>query len=356
MSVIITNVVKEFEDAGGRTVRAVDDVSLEVRAGEFVTLLGPSGCGKTTTLRMIAGFELPTSGTIRIAGKDMTRVPAHARDTPMVFQSYALFPHLSVRDNASFGLEMRKMDMARARAKVDELAALMGLSELLERSPHQLSGGQQQRVALLRALVTEPKVLLFDEPLSNLDARLRVGMRTEIRKIQRRAGITGIYVTHDREEAMVLSDRIVVMERGKIAQTGTPRDVYGRPETRFVATFLGDATFVPGEVLRRESAGVLVSCPLGQVSCSTGSAVEAGAKVELVVRPEVVRVEPLRSDGVGARAIVKTVTYLGAEVAYELELAGTPLLGHMPANEATELAEGAEVTLTLDGPVHALGA
>ncbi|MCK6549103.1 ABC transporter ATP-binding protein [Myxococcota bacterium] len=356
MSVILSHVVKEFEDAGGRTVRAVDDVSLEVRAGEFVTLLGPSGCGKTTTLRMIAGFELPTSGTITIDGKDMTRVPAHARDTPMVFQSYALFPHLTVRDNALFGLQMRKIEKARARAKVDELAALMGLSELLDRSPHQLSGGQQQRVALLRALVTEPKVLLFDEPLSNLDARLRVGMRTEIRKIQRRAGITGLYVTHDREEAMVLSDRIVVMESAKIAQVGTPRDVYGKPATRFVATFLGDATFVPGTVVRREGAGVVVDCPMGQVSCSTGSTeLAAGAKLELVVRPEVVRVEPLRA-GVGARAIVRTVTYLGAEVSYELELAGTPLLGNMPANEATELAEGAEVSLTLDGPVHALAA
>jgi iron(III) transport system ATP-binding protein len=323
MSIKLASLVKEYKGADGKTVRAVDSVSLTIAEGELVTLLGPSGCGKTTTLRMIAGFEQPTSGEIWIGDRKLSDVPAHQRDTPMVFQSYALFPHLTVRDNAIFGLSMRKIGRAEASRRVEELARSMGLSDLLDRAPHQLSGGQQQRVALLRALVTEPRVLLFDEPLSNLDARLRVSMRAEIRRIQRRAGVTAVYVTHDQEEAMVLSDRIVVMENGRIAQVGAPRDVYARPASMFVATFLGEASFLDAKVIERQGPRLLVESVLGRCAIDDARDITNGRSVTLVVRPESLR---LSREPSGMRARIRTVTDLGAQVLYELDLSGTILL------------------------------
>ncbi|MGO1414082.1 MAG: ABC transporter ATP-binding protein, partial [Microbacterium gubbeenense] len=227
---------------------AVESIDLDIEPGEFVTLLGPSGCGKTSTLRMIAGFETLTEGTIDLDGVDISGMPPNRRPMSMVFQSYALFPHLSVRDNVSYGLKLKKMSASRIAEDVDGILAIMNLSGLADRAPHQLSGGQQQRVALARALVMRPKVLLFDEPLSNLDAKLRVQMRHEIRLLQRRLGITSIFVTHDQDEAMTMSDRIVVMSKGCIEQVGAPSEVYRRPASMFVADFIGRANFLDAEV------------------------------------------------------------------------------------------------------------
>ncbi len=353
MSVRVNGLVKEFVDAHGNVQRAVDGVSLEVGEGELVTLLGPSGCGKTTTLRMIAGFEAPDAGTIYILGRDVTREPPHRRNTPMVFQSYALFPHLTVRENAAYGLVTRGLDRASARARVEKMAQAMGLGDYLDRSPHQLSGGQQQRVALLRALVTEPKVLLFDEPLSNLDAQMRVQMRAEIRRVQKTLGVTALYVTHDQDEAMTLSDRIVVMEKGRVAQIGPPREVYARPRSRFVASFLGEATFVPADVLGRESGTVVVDGPLGRLALPDPGLPGDARKITLVVRPEVVKLFDGRAP---LRGTVRSAVFLGASAHYEITVNGVLLNARVsnPIHEAV-FPEGAEVPVSLDGrAVHAL--
>ena len=248
-SVRIENVTKAFRDPStGRENIVVSDVSLDIAPGELVTLLGPSGCGKTTTLRMVAGFELPTSGRILIGGEDVTPLPPNRRDTAMVFQSYGLFPHMNVRENVAYGLKLRKIPTPETTARVNDMLAMVGLAGYGDRPPSRLSGGQQQRVALARSLIVEPGVLLLDEPLSNLDALLREQMRVEIRKLQRSLAITAIYVTHDRVEAMSLSDRIVVMRAGKIVQTGTPQEIYRNPTSVFTAGFVGKATFFPGTV------------------------------------------------------------------------------------------------------------
>src|SRR5690606_32920217 len=241
----LVHVSKQFQDRGGSgQVLAVDDFTLDIHSGEFVTLLGPSGCGKTTTLRMIAGFETPTQGQILLDGQDITYQAPNNRDMALVFQNYALFPHMTVFDNVAYGLQVRRLPRNVIREKVREVLAMMGLSGMEERRPNQLSGGQQQRVALARSLVTEPRILLFDEPLSNLDAKLRVQMRSEIHRLQRRLNITSIYVTHDQVEAMALSDRLGVMNEGRVEQRGSPRDIYRFPMTRFVAEFIGRANFL----------------------------------------------------------------------------------------------------------------
>jgi iron(III) transport system ATP-binding protein len=260
---------------------AVDDVSLDVADGEFLTLLGPSGCGKTTTLRMIAGFLSPDTGDIWFGDRRMTEVPPHQRNTAMVFQSYALFPHMSVADNVGFGLMMRKVPKAERDRRVAEAIEIVSLTGLEKRRPGQLSGGQQQRVALARAIVTRPDILLFDEPLSNLDAKLRERVRIEIRELQKRLGITSIYVTHDQDEALVMSDRIVVMNKGRIEQIGEPGSIYRRPKTAFVADFLGLANIVDGAL----EAGGRVNTPIGalQVADVTDVAVH---QVKICWRPE----------------------------------------------------------------------
>ena len=249
-SVTLENVSKVFKDPqSGRDVVAVDGANFTIAPGELVTLLGPSGCGKTTTLRMIAGFELPTTGRIRIDTEDITLLPPNKRDTAMVFQSYGLFPHMNVFDNVAYGLRLRKVPQKELSERVMRYLGMVGLGDLAKRPPSRLSGGQQQRVALARSLIVEPSVLLLDEPLSNLDALLREQMRVEIRRIQKSLGITAAYVTHDRVEAMSLSDRIIVMNGGKIVQIGTPHQVYRDPADAFVAGFIGKVAFFPAAVL-----------------------------------------------------------------------------------------------------------
>lgn len=265
---------------------AVQDTTLEIEAGSFVTLLGPSGCGKTTTLRMIAGFESPDEGEIYLGDEPINELTPNKRDTAMVFQSYALLPHYNIFDNVAYGLKLRKVPKDEIKERVTKILELVELSGMETRMTNQLSGGQQQRVALARALVIEPSVLLFDEPLSNLDAKLRVSMRTEIRKIQQRVGITAIYVTHDQSEAMALSDKIIVMSKGKVAQMGTPQEIYYHPVDEFVADFIGEANFLKGKVVSKDgSSGVVDINGTNIVVPEIGKA-EAGGECTLVLRPE----------------------------------------------------------------------
>ncbi len=320
------NISKEYITHDGKSLfKAVDNISLDINAGDFVTLLGPSGCGKTTTLRMIAGFEIPTSGEIYIGNKKINNVPPNNRDTAMVFQSYALFPHYSVFDNVAYGLRLNKSKVSNGniKSKVEEVLSLVNLDGLESRSPNQLSGGQQQRVALARALVMEPEVLLFDEPLSNLDAKLRAYMRTEIRKIQRRLNLTSIYVTHDQVEAMSMSDKIIIMNKGRIEQVGTPQEIYQHPKTSFVADFIGRANIVEGTVRKIESETVNVDL-FGntlRIPAAAEKEYEIDQKVKLVIRPESISVgKKGQLDGV-----VTMSTYMGSRQEYSVSVNGYPL-------------------------------
>ena len=243
--------------------KAVDDVSINIAPGQFVALLGPSGCGKTTTLRMIAGFESPDEGEIYLGDEAINALTPNKRDTAMVFQSYALFPHMNIFDNVAYGLKLRGVSKEEIRRRVFEMLDLVGLEGMENRYTNQLSGGQQQRVALARALVVEPGVLLFDEPLSNLDAKLRVQMRTEIRRIQQQLGITAVYVTHDQSEAMSIADTIIIMKKGIIAQMGSPREIYYNPDSEFVADFIGEANFIRGQVIDRQDGTLTVDINSG---------------------------------------------------------------------------------------------
>jgi iron(III) transport system ATP-binding protein len=321
MFVVLEDVVKVFPARGGSgEVVAVDHVDIEIEQGELVTLLGPSGCGKTTTLRLIAGFEFPTQGTISLDGNVINDEPPHKRDMSMVFQSYAIFPHLSVYENMAYGLKVQRLPKDEVRQRVAEAMALVELTGLENRAPNQLSGGQQQRVALARALVMEPKVLLMDEPLSNLDAKLREQMRTEIRRIQKRLGITSVYVTHDQVEAMTLSDRIVVMNEGKIEQIGPPIAIYRQPQTRFVADFIGRANFVEATV-RDAVDGQLTVDALGTtmtIGAPPGTFKE-GQSATLVVRPEMVEIDHPQAQVEG---IVRIANYLGNVVEYDVDVGG----------------------------------
>jgi len=321
MFLVLEDVVKVFPARGGSgEVVAVDHVNIEIGQGELVTLLGPSGCGKTTTLRLVAGFEFPTQGTIALDGKVINDEPPHKRDMSMVFQSYAIFPHLSVYENMAYGLKVQRLPKSEVRERVAKAMALVELSGLENRAPNQLSGGQQQRVALARALVMEPKVLLMDEPLSNLDAKLREQMRTEIRRIQKRLGITSVYVTHDQVEAMTLSDRIVVMHEGKIEQIGPPTEIYRKPKTRFVADFIGRANFVEATV-RDARDGHLVVDALGTTMtvASPSESFKEGQTAMLVVRPEMVEID---HPGAQVEGIVRIANYLGNVVEYDVEVGG----------------------------------
>jgi ABC-type Fe3+/spermidine/putrescine transport system ATPase subunit len=321
----------------GRTA-AVDDVTLHAEAGKLTTLLGPSGCGKTTTLRMIGGFYEPDRGTIHIGDTLANGVPAHARSTRTVFQSYALFPHMTVFENVAFGLRATRVPRGEIDPRVRDALELVGLTPFAQRSSGQLSGGQQQRVAFARALVTRPEVLLLDEPLSNLDAKLRIHMRGEIRSLQQELGITTIYVTHDQEEAMSLSDHVVVMHQGRIEQQGAPHDIYERPASRFVADFIGTSNFVEARALRVGSEGIEVEALGTRLHLEPPAAsVAAGERVLLVLRPEHLFVEDAHSDGgIGFGGTVVSVAYLGAVAEYDVDLDG-----------------GARVTVSSPAPVGA---
>ena len=278
----LKNVVKSFD--GEPPV--LKNVSLDVYDNEFLTLLGPSGCGKTTTLRMIAGFESPDEGEIYLGDEAINAMTPNKRDTAMVFQSYALLPHYNIFDNVAYGLKLRKLDKATIKEKVTNILKLVGLEGMEARMTNQLSGGQQQRVALARALVLEPGVLLFDEPLSNLDAKLRVSMRTEIRRIQQEAGITAIYVTHDQSEAMALSDEIIIMEKGVVAQIGTPEEIYYHPASEFVADFIGEANFLRGKLSDKQGDSGIVTVEGTPVDVVGVAGHPAGKDCTLVLRPE----------------------------------------------------------------------
>jgi iron(III) transport system ATP-binding protein len=293
-------------------VVAVNAVSFTIEAGHLVTLLGPSGCGKTTTLRMIAGLEVPSAGKILIGGEDVTRLPPSARDVSMVFQSYALFPHMNVMENVSYGLA--GLPKAVQREKAHEGLRLVGLEGYEERLPSELSGGQQQRVACARALVLEPRVLLFDEPLSNLDAKLRRRMRDDIRELQQGLGLTSVYVTHDQEEALAVSDRIIVMNQGTIAQEGSPADLYERPADAFVADFIGGANLVRCEVVGRQGGNAVVR--LGPLTLNLPSPLQPQEAI-LVVRPSSVRLQ-VEAALNAVPAEIRKATYLGSHWDYTL--------------------------------------
>lgn len=278
----LKNLTKKFDD-----VVAVDHVNLEVEEGEFVTLLGPSGCGKTTTLRTIAGFYVPDEGEVYFNDRLMNNVPPNKRNTAMCFQSYALFPHMNVWENIAFGLKMRKVPEEEQKKRVQRALEMLSLVGFEKRKPAQLSGGQQQRVALARAIVTEPDILLFDEPLSNLDAKLRIQVRVEIREMQKRLGITSIYVTHDQDEALAISDRIVVMNQGHIEQVGDPHTIYLYPKTAFVAGFIGIANIFTGRIVERSGGRFLLDTPFGRVRLvAEGVEAKVGEEVRFSFRPE----------------------------------------------------------------------
>jgi iron(III) transport system ATP-binding protein len=322
MSVRLVDIRKEFPDPereGGTTV-AVKDMNLAIRDGEFITLLGPSGCGKTTSLRMIAGFEIPTRGEIWIGDTMVNDIPPNKRDTTMVFQSYAIFPHMSVEQNVGFGLELKGRPKAEIAREVAKVMDVMGITELGKRRPDQLSGGQQQRVALARAVVNRPRVLLFDEPLSNLDAKLRETMRVEIRRIQQTFGITSVYVTHDQAEAMTVSDRIVVMEKGLVMQVGTPFEIYSRPTCQFVADFIGKVNLFPVTVVKigenailRDSKGVEI------LAQSVDPEIKPGMNALLMVRPESLVLGENAEGRMYGEGVVTKAVYLGSVVEYEID-------------------------------------
>lgn len=331
----LNKVTKEFRK-DKNIVRAVDAIDLSVNEGEMVVFLGPSGCGKTTTLRMVAGFEIPTSGTITIKGEEMTNVPVNKRGIGFVFQNYALFPHMSVGANVAYGLKSRGERDADIAPKVKSSLELVGLAGAENRFPNQLSGGEQQRVALARVLVMEPKLLLMDEPLSNLDAKLRIHMRTEIRRIQKKLGITCLYVTHDQSEALTVADRIMIMNKGKVEQIGTPLDIYANPRSIFVADFIGQANVVKLTLANVAEGMASAALPGGGMFSARAlrqDELAAGKRAALIVRPEHISVsfaantnDPKEDEGANTKKVlipakVLTSTFVGTHVEYGLALA-----------------------------------
>ncbi len=350
VAIRLVDVVKRFGD-----VTAVDHIDLEVQDGEFFSLLGPSGCGKTTTLRMIGGFEQPTSGLIELQGEDVTWLPAYKRNVNTVFQNYALFPHLTIYENVAFGLRRKGIRDAEVKTRVSEMLALVELPGFEKRKPTQISGGQAQRVALARALINKPAVLLLDEPLGALDLKLRKQMQVELKRIQQEVGITFIYVTHDQEEAMTMSDRIAVMNRGRYEQLGDPESLYERPSTRFVAGFLGISNLLPGAIQGTDGRYATVKLTDETSVRAPSALVEGTDAVSIGVRPEKIRLRPtdeVTPDGHNhLRGVVRDASYLGVSTQYQVEaLGGSRLTVYEQNVERATRAElwapGEEVLLT----------
>ncbi|ONG51785.1 Fe3+/spermidine/putrescine ABC transporter ATP-binding protein [Pseudoroseomonas deserti] len=319
----IQDVKKSF---GANTV--LERISLDVEPGEFMTFLGPSGCGKTTLLRMVGGFGAPDSGRILLNGRDITHLPPNLRDCGFVFQSYALFPHMTVRANIAYGLKLRKLPAAEIKSRVDAVLDMVGLEAFADRHPKQLSGGQQQRVAIARAIAIRPALLLMDEPLSNLDAKLRERIRFELRALQKRLGITTVFVTHDQEEAMAVSDRIVVMNKGHVEQIGSPTEIYGAPASLFVADFVGVNNLLPGRLQHAADGQAVVETAAGPLPARAGRATP-GQSVQLALRPELIRLRPfgaLPGEGPQLDGTVQLAAFLGAATRYEVKVAGDLVL------------------------------
>jgi len=340
----LVDLAKHFRD-----VRAVDGVSLDIGAGEFFSLLGPSGCGKTTTLRMIGGFELPTGGRIELRGRDVTNDPPDKRPVNMVFQNYALFPHLDVGENIAFGLRRKNVDKPDIKRRVHEALDLVHLAGYEKRKPNQLSGGQQQRVALARALVNRPNVLLLDEPLGALDLKLRKQLQVELKRVQTEVGITFVYVTHDQEEALTMSDRIAVMNRGRVEQLGSPEELYERPNTRFVADFIGTTNLLTGAIESADGGAgtVYVRLESGDACVVGGTGLAVGRTVELSVRPESVSIKAANGrspDGPDPiRATVEQVAYLGGNVQYQVRTNGGLSITALAPKTEQRLPVGSDV-------------
>ena len=340
-AVEIDGVTKRFGE-----VVAVDNVDLAIDDGEFFALLGPSGCGKTTTLRMIAGLDLPTTGSLRIFGEEVGMAPPDRRPVNTVFQAYALFPHMTVRQNIEFGLRMRRVRDPELSERVAEAIAMVRLAGMEDRRPDQLSGGQQQRVALARALVNQPKVLLLDEPLGALDLKLRQEMQQELKALQRTVGITFVFVTHDQEEALAMSERIGVMSEGRLLQVGTPREIYERPASRFVADFIGRTNLLEASV---ESAGAVRLASGDRIEAETSMA--AGSEVAVSLRPERARLQPrgaATADGASLDGEVRDITYLGHAVVYEVAVGTMAVEVRSEGEVGQPFSVGDEVTVTWD--------
>jgi spermidine/putrescine transport system ATP-binding protein len=356
----LVGIAKEFHSRRG-VVAAVEHVDLVIGSGEFFSLLGPSGCGKTTTLRMIGGFEEPTQGQILLYGKDVVGVAPNHRDVNMVFQSYALFPHMSVFDNVAFGLRRKSTAKAETTRRVGEMLELVQLEGKSDRRPRELSGGQQQRVALARALVNRPRALLLDEPLAALDLKLRQAMQLELKRIQREVGITFVFVTHDQNEALTMSDRLVVMNAGRIEQLGAPREVYERPRTRFVAGFIGTSNLMTGTVRSLDGTTAVLESPAGE-TLVVSEAVEAGAAVgaplDLTVRPEkiVITAQDPTPGWCALRGRVNEVVYLGTSTQYAVTTSdGTELsVFAQNASDSSDIAERGDDVWLSWRPEHSL--
>ncbi|HEU0063076.1 MAG TPA: ABC transporter ATP-binding protein [Hyphomicrobiaceae bacterium] len=346
----LDRVSAQFKHRVKGAVAAVHDVSFEVRPGELLTLLGPSGCGKTTTLRMIAGFQVPAAGRIYIGDRDVTGSEANDRGIGFVFQNYALFPHLTVFENVAYGLRVQHRVTAEITRMVAEVLSLVGLAGYEPQMPHQLSGGEQQRVALARAIVIRPAVLLFDEPLSNLDAKLRLQMRGEIRSLQKKLGVTSVYVTHDQEEAMAISDRIAVMNKGEIAQIGDAEELYRRPASLFVARFIGQANLIKAQIARIADAGVELDIAGHRHNLVATEAVglERGQAVTAVVRPEALMIVAPGKLAGGLAGVITSCTYLGDKCEYTVDFGGTPIHVTKPNPQPGDrLAPGMQVAVQL---------
>jgi iron(III) transport system ATP-binding protein len=344
--VSLRHMTKSFGKGTGR-VTAVNDFSHDFPSGKLTTLLGPSGCGKTTVLRCIAGFYEPEQGDILIGEQKINHLPPYERPTGTVFQHYALFPHMTVYENVAYGLKVKKLPEKAIREKVAQGLALLQLSGMEDRNPNQLSGGQQQRVAIARVLVNEPKVLLFDEPLSNLDAKLRVYMRGEIRALQERLGITTVYVTHDQEEAMSISHSIVIMNAGRIEQAGTPWEIYRHPQTPFVAEFIGTTNFLKGEVFRVTDHSVKVGLHGSEVSAARAGDFASGDQVLVVLRPEMIRFSEEGGKGI-LPGKVREVSFLGSMARYVVEMETGDRIQVDEHNPKNFRSQGSRVFLLLD--------